>query len=371
MQLGTIPELVFVLFGVFALKLITEILIRIGLSAGGNSSKNNLQPVSIIICARNERENLMEFIPKIMEQDYPNFEVVVVNDRSVEDSHLVLRALANKYQNLKVTKVEETELHWAGKKFALSIGLKAAENDLVLLTDADCFPSSNRWLQQMSNNLNAKHKVVLGYGGYKKAPSLLNLIIRTETIMIAQQYLGLAKLGIPYMGVGRNLAYDKNLFFDNKGFASHQFMPSGDDDLFINEVSNSKNTTICFSKEAYTLSEPETTWKKYVEQKRRHLTTGHKYNWRSKIILTWLSLIRYTFWTLGIVACFVKPYWLAPTILALNFLLLAATHFSFTKAVKNIEILFVIGFTEIFLLIYYPFLFIWNTFVSGSPWKNY
>jgi glycosyltransferase involved in cell wall biosynthesis len=284
---------------------------------------------------------------------------------------LVLRAFENRYPNLKITAVEKTELHWAGKKFALSIGIKAASHDYVLLTDADCVPSSNQWLKEMAQCFSPKHKVILGFGAYEKQPGMLNGIIRGETLLIGQQYLGLALCGFPYMGVGRNLAYHSDLFFDNRGFASHQFMPSGDDDLFINEVANAKNIQVCFNENSFTLSKPENRWKDYAEQKRRHLTTGSKYNLRSKLILSWLMLVRYSFMLFLLLGfLFLPPVWSGAIWLG-NTTLLLALYYPTAKTIKARDLLPFLGFIEIFLHLFYPFLFIWNTFVSGSPWKNY
>ncbi|MBD79649.1 MAG: glycosyl transferase family 2 [Crocinitomicaceae bacterium] len=328
-------------------------------------------PVSIIICARNESENLIQFIPKIMEQDYPEFEVVVVDDRSIDDTQVLLKAFENKYDNLKITRVQKSELHWAGKKFALTIGLKSATHQHVLLTDADCFPASDQWVKHMTAQFSKTRKIILGYGSYQKLPGVLNKLIRSETILIALQYLGLAKMGIPYMGVGRNLAYDKELFFDNRGFASHQFMPSGDDDLFINEVATPKNTNICFDQESYTLSIPESSFSAWSQQKRRHLTTSNRYSLSSKAALIYITLVRYIFYAGLVTSLFFHAEWLGLAVFGLNLFSLLILHYKPLKMTSSLDLMPWIPISEIFLLLYYPFLFIWNTVVSGNPWKNY
>ena len=246
-----------------------------------NSSK---EPVSIIICAKNEYENLKKYLPIILEQEYPEYEVIIVNDASIDETEEFLAQLKQKYNHLKFTSLPEDQNFNHGKKLALSIGIKAAKYENLLLTDADCWPKSKKWIDTMQQDFRNK-EIILGYGGYQTKRGLLNKIIRYDTLTIAMQYFSLAKLGIPYMGVGRNLAYKKSLFFNNKGFGPYSHILSGDDDLFINHVANKNNTTICFNQEAHTLSEPKYSLKDWNTQKKRHLSTGKYYKFKHKFIL--------------------------------------------------------------------------------------
>ncbi len=170
------------------------------------------EPISVIVCAKNEAENIAEFLPKILEQEYTDFEVVLVDDQSKDNTEYVLKELKAKYQNLKIVKIEEHVKHRVGKKFALTLGIKAAKHEYLLLTDADCIPSSKNWLSKMVSNFEKK-QIVLGYGAYKKEKGLLNAMIRFDGFNVALQYFSFALASLPYMGVGRNLAYKKSVFF--------------------------------------------------------------------------------------------------------------------------------------------------------------
>lgn len=249
------------------------------------SYSDKQEPVSIVICARNEYDNLTEFLPLVLEQEYPNFEVVVVNDCSDDDSQKLLESFQEKYKHLRVTQIKHDEKFTHGKKLALTIGIKAAKNEWLLLIDADCKPQSKLWLASMQRNFVGNKDIVLGVGGYEAEKGFLNKLIRFDTFFIALQYLSFALIKIPYMGVGRNLAYRKSLFMKNKGFASHAHILSGDDDLFINEVANSKNTTVEFSHDSLTRSVPKRTFQFWMAQKTRHLSTGHKYRFVHKLML--------------------------------------------------------------------------------------
>jgi glycosyltransferase involved in cell wall biosynthesis len=240
----------------------------------------------VIICARNEEENLRKYLPPILEQEYPVFEIVVINDCSTDGTEKYLESLVKDWPALKYTTIKEDKKFSHGKKLALTIGIKAAKNDLLLLTDADCRPESSHWIESIQRNFTGETSIVLGYGGYSEKKGLLNLITRFETLYIALQYFSYALAGMPYMGVGRNLAYRKELFFANKGFASHSHIISGDDDLFVNEAAGSKNTRIEISRESLTRSESARTWKEWYYQKRRHLTAGPAYRFGIKFLLS-------------------------------------------------------------------------------------
>jgi len=286
------------------------------LKKNGESGRT-AQPVSIIICARNEAENLQNFLPSILEQDYPDFEVIVVNDCSDDNSYIILGEFLAKYPHLRISTVNKDPKFTHNKKFAQFIGIKAAKNEILLFTDADCRPESDKWLKTMISHFDEKISFVLGYGGFNNDKGLLNKYIRYDSFTIALQYLGMAIRMIPYMGVGRNLAYRRSVFFSNKGFGSHNHVVSGDDDLLVNTLATGGNTAVEISNKAHTRSIPCTEVNKWIIQKKRHLTTAPYYKFRDKLLLTiepftrmlfyasFIILLSYTFlwpWVLAVFA---------------------------------------------------------------------
>ena len=225
-------------------------------------------PVSVIVCAKNEAENVTQFIPLLAEQDYPDFEIVLIDDASSDDTLEIFEAFEKQYSNVRLVKVKNIEAFWGNKKFALTLGIKAAKKEYLLFTDADCYPTSKDWIKEMSSHFTQQKTIILGYGAYEKiSGSFLNKIIRFETMLTAVQCFSWAKMGHPYMGVGRNLAYKKEEFFNVNGFIEHMKIRSGDDDLFINQAAKGKNTTICFTPESFTYSKPKTSFKEWFTQK--------------------------------------------------------------------------------------------------------
>lgn len=259
-------------------------------------------PVSVIICARNEEENLKENLPYLLQQDYPNYEVVIVNDCSVDNTEQVIDEYYKQYPDkIRKVNIPESDNYRHGKKMAVFIGIKHAKYEHLVFTDADCKPSSNQWLKIMVSHFNTNKEIVLGYGKYKEEKSFLNQLIRYDTLIIALQYFSSAIKGNAYMGVGRNLAYTKTLFFKNKGFANHYHLASGDDDLFVNETATPTNTAICTNQNAYTISEPPLIFKHWLLQKARHISTSPLYKPHHKLMLGWIYFSIIFFYT-GILA---------------------------------------------------------------------
>jgi glycosyltransferase involved in cell wall biosynthesis len=242
-------------------------------------------PVSVIICAKNEEENLRNFLPLVLEQEYPDFEVIVINDASVDDTTILLDNFKKKYSNLRTTFVPQDTTNISTKKLGLTLGIKAAKNELLLFTDADCRPASKEWLSKMTRNFTSKTEFVLGYGAYNEEKTGLNHLITYDALFIALQYLGFALAHKPYMGVGRNLAYRKETFFAQKGFAATLHLRSGDDDLLVNKAGTRKNTRVEVSRESVTWSEPKRKVRDWLYQKNRHLSVSDNYSIISRIRL--------------------------------------------------------------------------------------
>jgi len=264
-------------------------------------------PVSVIICARNELENLKKNLSLILNQDYPDFEVVVVNDCSNDGSDWYLRDLSLENQHLKVVTLNDHPRFKHGKKFAVTMGIKASQNENMIFSDADCRPSSTQWLSRMQSNFHSNTEIVLGYSPYEKKAGLLNKIIRFETFLTALNYLSYAITGEPYMGVGRNLAYQKSLFFRGKGFASHMHILSGDDDLFVNQNASSKNTRIEIHPDAQVWSEPKYTYNSYFMQKIRHQGAGKAYKVKHQQMLVSQAVSGLLFYGLILFLSHYKP----------------------------------------------------------------
>ena len=254
------------------------------------------EPVSVIVCAKNEGENLLRFLPILLNQEYPDYEVIVIDDASDDNTPFILNNFQKQYSHLRTTFVPHDVTNLSTKKLGLTLGIKAAKNELLLFTDADCRPSSAHWLAKMARNFTPKTEFVLGYGAYNEQNTALNSFITYDTLFIALQYMGMALDGKPYMGVGRNLAYRKSAFFAQQGFISSLGLRSGDDDLLVNHSGNRENTRVEISSESVTWSDSKHSFKSWFFQKTRHLSVSHAYTPKSRLQLLLEPLSREIFY---------------------------------------------------------------------------
>lgn len=382
--LDTESSIQFVLFCVFCLALLILLwyyvyyFSQLAFHVQKKATPESFPPASVILCARNEDRNLSEFLPFILSQEYPEYEVVVVNDCSWDNTAEVLGEFEKKYAHLKVITVKEDNKHRHGKKFAVMVGIKGATHEHLLFTDGDCKPAGNQWLKKMIRGFSGKEEgvtheteIVLGYSKYEKLPGLLNSFIRFDTFHIALQYLSFAIAGVPYMGVGRNLAYKKSLFFKHKGFSTHYHIESGDDDLFINKTANPTNTQIEISPESFTVSRAKKSWADWIEQKRRHLTTWKEYKTPDKIRLGVYSFMQGAFWVLFIIlVIFQYEIYILFSLVVLKLV----TQFIIFKLAMNKlgekDLLVLSLLAELFLIVFYLTLAISNKLFQQKIWKR-
>jgi len=294
----------YIIFGIFTAAFLVELFFYFGfyLKISFYNTKPTVfhpkNPVSIIICARDEVDNLKKNLVRVLKQNDIQFEVFLTLDACVDNSIDYIKTFSETNPLLRYTVIPKDEKFTHGKKLALTVGIKGAKYEHLLMTDADCIPLSKVWAARMTAHFNDNISIVLGYGKYEPENSLLNKIIRYDTFFNAQQYLSMALRGIPYMGVGRNLAYTRSIYESQKGFSKHSHIESGDDDLFINAAANSKNCTVEISPESHTVSTAPNTFKRWFMQKCRHLKSSKEYKTKHKFLLTIEPISRYLVWFL-------------------------------------------------------------------------
>lgn len=325
--------------------------------------------VSVIVCAKNEAENLKKFIPAVLDQDYPNFEVILINDASADDTLEVMEDFQQLDPRIKIVNVRNNEAFWANKKYALTLGIKKAVNPFLVFTDADCRPESPNWLAQMTAHFQESRSIILGYGGYFKQKGFLNRIIRFETMLTAIQYFSYARAGMPYMGVGRNLAYTADEFYKQSGFASHLHIRAGDDDLFVNKASTPENTALCLDKNSFTRSVPKNSFRKWFIQKRRHVSIAAHYKKEHKFLLGLFYMSQAFFWILFIATLFTSYWQIALGILAARLIVQGIIFYNSAKKLEETDLVWLFPFIEVFLISAQLGIFISTIISKPTYWK--
>jgi len=263
-------------------------------------------PVSVIIAAHNEENNLKQFLLAILTQKYKVFEVIVVNDRSTDGTQKYLVDLCQEYLNLRIIAIEQTPLEQNPKKYALTQGIAAARYEHLLFTDADCQPRSDNWISMMVGGFYTDSAIVLGYAPYREIYGFLNNLIRYETLVSAIQYFSFSVKGNSYLGVGRNLAYTKTCFYRTNGFDKHLNTLGGDDDLFIRDARDENKVNIVLTPESQTVSIPKKTYTEWFIQKRRHLAVGQQYKMADKIRIGVFMLANIFFYLTAFILLFMQ-----------------------------------------------------------------
>lgn len=265
----------------------------------GTNTMLNRPGCSVIVCARNEARNIRPYLQALLTQDYPIYEVIVVNDGSQDDTREAIEWYMVRDSRVRMTFVPLGAHVGSTKKLAITLGAKAAQYDYLLLTDADCRPESKHWISSMMAGFSRPGTdIVLGYGAYFREKSHLNRLIQFDTLFNGLHYLGMALAGRPYMGVGRNLAYRKEFFFESGGFSTMMTARSGDDDLFVNKTANRTNTTVVVDDDSLTWSLPKQSLREWMQQKRRHLSVSTRYTAASKLHLGLEPIVRGLFYAL-------------------------------------------------------------------------
>lgn len=354
-------------FLIFLLRFVLPLVFNKKNTQSNHGLEIDYQGVSVIIAAKNEADNLQKHLREILEQEYPNFEVIVANDHSNDRTIEILNQFQKDYTNLNVLDIQDW--HSGGKKAAITKAIFYAKNELLLFTDADCIPSSNQWIKQMTAPFEDEVGIVLGYGAYRKERGLLNLLIRFDTAEIALLSFGFAYAGNAYMGVGRNMAYRKRLFMDAKGFINHLHITSGDDDLFVQQVASKKSVRFVMEERAKTISIPKNQLTKWWKQKRRHQTTASLYKRKFKVLLglyTLSKLVIYTLWPLA----FLTTYQFAIIILFISSILIHFTTFNLAmQKIQEQRLSFGTPLYSLLLLFNTLYLGFSGFFIKEKTWK--
>lgn len=349
-----------ILFTIFCIVALIQLLYywyffqRVAFHKPVHKEQSQQHPVSVIICARDEAANLARNLPGVLVQTYPStHEIIVVNHNSQDETRFLLEEFRKTFKSLQIVNLSQEAKGIPGKKYPLSIGIKEAKHKIILLTDADCVPASEFWLQKMQDAYTDGVEIVLGYGAYYKKPGMLNKLIRFETFHAALQYLSFALAGMPYMGVGRNLSYKKGLFFANKGFSSINHVMSGDDDLFINRVATKHNTAVLMDPEAATLSEPKKTFSQWIRQKNRHFTTGKYYKPLHKFLLGTYSFTHLLFYPLFVASLILFDWRIVLGIFVVRMITQAIVYYKAMQKLNEKDLFAWWWLLDLWMFIYY------------------
>lgn len=325
-------------------------------------SSAEFSPVSVIIASRNELQNLKLNLQYIVNQKYPEFEIVIVDDNSTDGTFEYVSELSSTSEvPIKVVRNDGQ-----GKKSALSTGIRMAKYEHLIFTDADCRPSSEHWIAGMMSCMNEENPLVLGYGELS-GNTFAARFSSYDAALIALQYLGFASLGHAYMGVGRNIAYTKKLWDTLGGFESHSDLASGDDDLFVAQAARHVRPTVCVAPQAKTVSPAKESLGALLRQKTRHVSTSTRYSLLNKFLSGGEIVSRALFFAI-VLAFFFVNWKIALAFLIARLLIVVLSTMWFCKKIKTGSNLFMLLIFDIFAPIFYVALMFYKFNGRNPQW---
>ena len=345
---------------------------RLGRYKGPSRKKNSpspakLPPVSVVLAAQNDGDWLRQNLVYLLEQDYPDFEVVVVDYLSTDETQYILRLLAQNYSRLKVVTLTNNANGYQGLKYPFSIGIKTAQNDILLLAEPECIPMDTtqfNWIRSMVSGYVHDHiDIVLGYCAIAYKPSLFNWLQQYDNLLYSVEYLGSAILRAPFTGNGRNLSYRRSLFLKNDGFIYHYNIPDGADDMFVNQNARPRNTAVVLSPESFTLVQPQPTLRQWHLYRRHRVSTHSFYSLPLKLrrLLPPLGILLFYLFGALLLALAALPWQILAAALALK---LAWQIVATAAAARRLAVKPVVYILSPLFEIYF---LIANTFLSLFP----
>lgn len=326
-------------------------------------------PVSVVVTANNQYGDLQKNLQELLAQDYPDFEVVVVNDNSDDGSNELLEDLSRKYTSLKVVELKQSLNWFRGRKFPLSLGIKSAKNDLILLTDAGCTPQSKGWIKAMTGSFTPNSEIVLGYSSYNTT-SKINKWLRFAAFYDALLYLSMALKGLPFKGIGKNMGYSRELFYRNKGFSSHYVVSSGDDELFVNRASNRHNVAVEVSEEGLIKQVKKISFSSWLSVEKNRLKIRRFFNIRDRLLIRIFSFSSFAFYGLFVLLILLKaPLIIVALIFSLRFISMMLISAFAQKRLSEKKLLLLSPIFELFLILIDFFIWITLFFNRKKKWS--
>lgn len=326
-------------------------------------------PISVILFAKNCATELQRNLPFVLAQNYPKFEVVLINNASIDNTLEVIEKFKNDYDTIKIIDVENNEAFWGNKKYALTLGIKAAKYDHLLFTSVDSEPCSEFWIDEMSKQFKGKKSITLGYSKYKKRNSLGNLLIRFENLLFGLQCFSFTKFGSAFISFDNNLGYTKNTFYKVKGYINHMKLKYGESDLFLKDAATKKNSTYTISKNSFIEKETPASFGEWFQQQRKKSTLKRQYNFKHRFLLSFFILSKFLFYCLGAILSFLYPWQIILPFALTYFLIQYVIVGIASKKLKEPYLIFLIPFLEIGLLLIQITIFSLNLISKPNHWK--
>lgn len=359
--------LLYILAGLFIVLLIYYL----GIFAGSIFSKpheTNAKriPVSVIVYAKNNSDELRSLLPVLLNQNYHQFELVLVNNASTDDTLHLIKEYALMYPNIRIVDVVNNETFWGNKKYAVTLAIKASKYEYLVCIDADKKIHSNNWLVQLTSHFTLNKTIILGSFFYSKQKGFFNKYQRFFHTMQQIQSVAWTKISQPYSLNLQQIAFKKEDFYTVNGFISHMQKPLFMNEYLVNDASTSKNTTICEHPDAMIETEAlnKTDFKTFKNQQIQ-LLSNFKGSAAFKIKL--FNLFQFLFFVIVIASFITIEYWYVTlAIVLLRYLIIWILFAKASKKFRYNDLAFYFPLFDLFYIFMQIQLFLGNLFKKST-----
>ncbi len=276
-------------------------------------------PVSIILAARNEEQNIRSCVKALIDQNYPEdlLQIVIVDDGSTDETVPILKSFESKVSDLTIL---QTHSKTGNKKLALDKAIRKCTGEILLFTDADCVPSA-AWVQTMVNYFSDDIGLVAGFSPViDPSDSFFGKILHLDSIAAGFVAAGAIGNGSAATCTGRNLGYRRQLFQEVNGFSEIQKSTSGDDDLFLQLVKMKTHWNINYAidSDAIVPSYQTKSFVQFINQKKRHLSAGKYYNRKNQFLYLLFHLSNLSFFVFPILSVWYQKFLISSLLLIMG-----------------------------------------------------
>lgn len=330
---------------------------------------NTKPPISLLIFVKNSAAYLEKNLTYFLNQDYPEFEILLIDNCSSDDTDEVLEKIKTKHKKVRIINVENNESFWANKKYTYTLAIKAAKYNHLLFSEIIAKPISKNWILEMSNQISDKKSLVLGYTKHNTSKGFMNLLIRFNDVLDALKAFTFTKFNTPFRASAYNFSFTKDNFFRVNGFIKHIKINYGKDDLFLRDAYFKKNTSFSIDEDSFVEITKEKTFKDWFSAQKRNSFLQNHYKLNHQILLFLYTITKLGSLTLGITLLFFYPYKIILCIIGFYFLVKTIVLALATKKFKEPKIIFLFPFLEIILILLQISIFINNLMLKPNHWK--
>lgn len=329
----------------------------------------DLKPISVILYVKNSELYLEKNIDYFINQKYPKFEILLVNNASSDNTDIILEKLSEKHKSLRIINVENNESFWGNKKYTYTLAIKAAKYEHLIFSEIDCKPVSENWIHEINKSFSSKKTIILGYKRLLKTSSLFNLIIRFDNLLESIKSFSFTKINSPYSADSRNYAFTKKDFYRVNGFINHIKIKNGKEDLFVKDAKQKYNSAYTLSDESFVESSKSLSFKEWFLNKKNSNLLKRHYSFKNQFLLNAFSFSKVFLYFLTIILLLIHDWKIILIIFSSYIIFQSVITFIINRKFKETSIFYLSPILDFLLVLFQISIFISNLISKPPNWR--